>query len=199
MARRVETAFYLTLDSDVFCLKPVRYEDLVRNGRAINKRNRENLHADWYEGAARLLGLPRSGFEHGVTPAVLSREAMIKVQEHLESRVHPLLRALARALPAGSRSRDVLASWRSYLIRNTGWTEYALYTTFLEATKLYDTYHIDAGPDAVYTNCVWFRERFDSWDPATILAVPDSYFCLVQSTTGIDPRRVAEKIAAFIG
>ena len=200
MARHVETPFYLTLDADVFCVKPVRYGDLIRGGRAINRRNRdENLHPDWYNRAEVLLGLRRSGFEHGVTPAVLSREAMVLLQEHLERRVSPWLRVLRAGLPAGSRFYDIVGSWRSYLLRNVPWTEYSLYMTFLEANGLYDTYHFDGGPTAVYSSCVWFAEKFDSWDPTTTLNVADSYFSLVQSTTGIDPRLVAEKVDKIIG
>jgi hypothetical protein len=200
MARRVETPFYLTLDADVFCLKPVRYEDLVRNGRAINRRNRdENLHPDWYRSAERVLGLRRSGFEHGVTPAVLSRDAMMQLHEHLEKRVSPALRALGSVLPAGSKARGVVGSWRSYLFRNIPWTEYSLYMTFLEATNLYDRYHFDGGSGAIYSNCVWFPKKFETWDPAEMLDVEDSYFSLVQSTTGIDPRLVAEKVERVIG
>jgi len=194
MAARVETAFYLTLDADVFCLKPVRYEDLVRNGRAINRRNCENLHPDWYRSAERVLGLRRSGFEHGVTPAVLSRAGMLRLQEYLGRRAHPAFRAMRSVLPAESRLRDIVGSWRSYLLRNIPWTEYSLYMTFLEATGLYDTYHFDGGPEAVYAACVWYRQGFDAWDPASVLEARDSYFSLVQSTTGIDPRLVAEKV-----
>jgi hypothetical protein len=194
IARRVETPFYLTLDADVICLKPVRYDDLVRDGRGINRRNRENLHPEWYRGSERLLGLRRSGFEHGVTPAILSREAIIRLQDFLESRIGRPFRMLRGLARRGSKFYNIVGSWRAYLLRNASWTEYSLYMTFLEASGLYETYHFDAGPTAVYSACVWYRNGFDSWNPGSVLSAPDSYFSLVQSTTGIDPRLVAEKV-----
>lgn len=52
----------------------------------------------------------------------------------------------------------------------------------------------DALPHAIYDHCVWHPEDFDGWDPARLEESPDAWFCVVQSNTGIDVKRVAERV-----
>lgn len=198
MAAIVRTPFYLTLDSDVICLRTVRHSDLIKNGRAIHKRFERDIHADWYRWAERVLGLRRSGFTHGVTPAILNRDAVMKLHEYLEGRVNTLLRAVSRALPLPSPLAQLASSWRSYLIRKRPWTEYCLYATFLEAMNLYEAYHVPCDEYAIYSHCVWTTKDFEDWDPRKTLNEDNSYFSIVQSTAAIPPRLVAEKVASFI-
>jgi hypothetical protein len=164
IAERVATPFYLTLDADVVCVRPTSYDDLVRDGRALVQLSPPN-HPEWNDDAERVLALPRSGRQYGVTPAVLARAGVLELVRHLERRVDPRLRRLGRHLPRG-RGRDVAASWRSFLVRNLPWTEYALYMTFLEATGRFDRHHLLAGEDALYANAVWMESQFEAWDPS---------------------------------
>jgi hypothetical protein len=167
IANRVATPFYLTLDADVICVRPTRYEDLVVGGRALVQTSPPN-HPEWNDDAERVLGLPRSGRQYGVTPAVLSVDAVHTLAAHLGG-----------------------AGWRRFLLERLPWTEYALYHTFLEQTGLHDTYHVLAGHDVVYSNSVWMESEFDAWDPAATR----SPFCVVQSATRIPPERVSAKLA----
>jgi hypothetical protein len=193
VAETVATPFYLTLDADVICVRETQYADLVRHGRAVVQTTAPN-HPEWNDDAERVVGLPRSGRQYGVTPAVLNRDAVAALARHLEERVDPRLRRLAARFPhAGARA--VLASWRSFLLRNLPWTEYALYHTFLERTGLFDAYHVLAGEDAIYANAVWLESQFAEWDPgAPSDADGRSCFSVIQSATRIPPEQIWAKI-----
>ena len=200
IAAFVDTEFYLTLDADVICIRPVRASDLISAGRAITHRYPLSLHLEWYLHAERVLGLRRSGWSHAVTPSLLNREAMLKFQRYLERRVNPVLRFLAFFLPQRSRLKANLVSWRSYLIRNLPWTEYSLYNTFLEAFDLYESYYAAGSGSMVYGNGVWERGEFPSWDPGANARPdePNFFFTVVQSHTGVSVREVRERVRKYL-
>jgi Family of unknown function (DUF6492) len=189
VAERVETPFYLTLDADVICVRPTAYDDLVRGGRALVQLSPPN-HPEWNDDAERVLALPRSGHQYGVTPALISREAVAALAHHLERRVDPRLRQLGRRAPS-PKSRRVLASWRSFLLRNLPWTEYALYHTFLEQTGRFDDLHVFADGEELSGNNVWIESQFEEWRPS---AEGPYCFSVVQSATRIAPGVVAERL-----
>ncbi len=195
IAPTIETDFYLTLDADVICLRPVRYSDLVQNGRAIVNTTNEDWHPDWYKSAEKVLGLPRSGITHGVTPAILSKKAMISLHDYLSSRSNIFFRALSRAARSGSLVENLAMSWRSYLLRNLPWTEYALYNTYLEAMNLFEEFHFHGGPYAIYDtyNSVWDKVNACDWDPGRLNE--NSFFTVVESYSGLTPEYIMKRIA----
>jgi hypothetical protein len=167
VAEKVATRFCLTLDADVLCVRLTRYDDLVRDGRALVQTTPPN-HPEWNDDAERVSDLAA----------------------HLHTRVDPRLRSLSKRLPP-SRARDVLASWRSYLVRSLPWTEYALYHTFLEQTGRFDRYHALAESDEIYGNCVWMESQFEEWD---VTARGAHRFSVVQSATRIPPEQVWARV-----
>jgi Family of unknown function (DUF6492) len=193
IAERVASRFYLTLDADVVCIRPTSYDDLVPGGRALVQLSPPN-HPEWNDDAERVLALPRSGRQWGVTPALFSRDAVAALARHLETRVDPRLRRVAERLPAG-RASDVAASWRSFLLRNLPWTEYALYHTFLEQTGRFDRYHVLAEDEALYGNNVWIESEFESWQPS---AGGPFHFSVVQSATRVPPARVRARLGSVL-
>ena len=196
-ADRVRTPFYLTLDADVVCVRPTRYADLVPAGRALVQTSPPN-HPEWNDDAERVLGLPRSGRQYAVTPGLLSRDAVAALARHLAERVDPRARELALWLPRG-RGRKIVASWRSYLLRKLPWTEYALYGTFVEATGLFERYHVLAGEDAIYGNAVWMESQFDDWDAEATFNRREGFcFSVVQSATRIPPEHVWAKVGPHL-
>lgn len=196
---KIDSKFYLTLDSDVVCTREIIAADLVQDGRALSVRYKSHIHRKWYLRAERVLGLPRSGWVHGVTPALLSKEAVERLQDYLSHRVHPVLRSLERLVTEQALLQDVLGSWRSYLLRNLPWTEYALYHTFLEANGLFEEYHFESKRQRMYGPSVWCREDFLSWDPdKTFSGELDFLFVVVQSFAA-DVSEVWERVGKFIG
>ena len=173
-ARIVSSRFYLTLDADVVCVKQIAVTDLVQHGRGIANVSdaRRDVHRTWYEWAEKVLGFPRSGRSHGVTPAVLGAEAVQQMLEFFEERLRP------NAIRA-----------EAYLVSQWPWTEYALYYTYLEQVGLFDTYHYPATV-RTYQNNVWNERDEAGWDPARSFASDRCfYFSVLQSSAvhAVDP------------
>jgi hypothetical protein len=186
---RIETPFYVTLDADVIAVRETTYEDVVHEGRAVVQTAPPN-HPEWNDDAERVLQLPRIRRQCAVTPAILSREVVEGLVAHVGRLVAARARKLAQGLP--TTAAEIVAGWRSYLLRRLPWTEYALYHTYLAASGAFDRFHQLGGDEALYGNCVWIEEQFDDWDPA---ARGEHRFSVVQSATRIPPRAVAARCA----
>ena len=195
----VDSEFYLTLDADVICVKEVSFPDLVKEGKVMSRRTRRDLHPEWYKWAERILGVKRSGWTHGVTPALLSTEAMSELKEYVARRDPVVFKALARITPSRMAISSYFTGWRSCLLRQIPWTEYALYNTFLEATGSFDKYHFDGGEYSIYSHSVWNAEDFEKWDPADSFSGEGNFFFIViQSTSGASVEDVKVKLHAYI-
>jgi hypothetical protein len=187
IAKHVATDFYLTLDADVVCARRFTVDELIRDGRAVsNRREGPRFEPDWYDWAARVLGLPGSRFVHGVTPAMLSRTAVIDLQGYLGERA--------------GRGR----TWRRYLLDSVPWTEYVLYFTWLEAEGRYDEFHFPGGhgADTIYGNSLWLPEQdLASWDAEKAFGggVPYQFVVIQSNHPHITTDDVAARVGPFIG
>jgi Family of unknown function (DUF6492) len=137
----IMTSHYVTLDSDIICMRPFSRGDLFENGKALT--NFETLHdykCLYTEGfalrefqaktmrflrSARILRSTRppqrkSGF-YGETPVVLRTQSVRDMTSYI-TRVH--------GEPAGS-----------ILARDLSWTEYSLYFQYLELEGSFDQYY----------------------------------------------------------
>jgi hypothetical protein len=201
IADHIRTPYYLTLDADVVCVRPVRYQDLIQDGRALARLSEHDPGPGWYEGAAKILGYARpSPNAHGVTPALLSKEAVLLLRAHLEKRVHPLLRASGLLL-GNSGPAKVIAGWPAFLVRSLTWTEYALYHGFLEGHGIAERYH-DYRKGVLYDtrNSFWSKRMFDIWVEREVKDFAEgAYFIVTQSNTGVSALAVREKVAHLIG
>ena len=175
IAQRLATPFYLTLDADVLAMRPVPVEALVRDGRGVVQVARDDIHSDWYEWAERVLGMRRSGWRHGVTPAVLAVEGVRALADWVEERYQQ--------------------EWRAALMARLPWTEYALYHTFLETTGRFDDLHVRVERDVLYGASVWDAEAFAGWDPAREFGSSESpLFAVVQSIAQIPVEQVRARL-----
>ena len=170
IADRIATPFYLTLDADVICVRPTRYDDLVVDGRALAQITKPH-HPEWNDDAERILGLPRSPRQHGVTPALLARDGVLDLQQHLGD------------------------DWRARLLRELPWTEYALYNTFLEGVGRWTDFHSNGGDRCIYGNNVWLASQWPGWHPKA-----DGRYCfsVVQSATRIPAADVWKRVGAYV-
>src|SRR4051812_23062843 len=128
MADRVETPFYVVLDADVICLRPVTVDEFIVGGRAVCTTY-PMVDGDWYAQSAQILSLPMLTVEFAVTPVILSRAAVRLLMAHLD-RV-----ALAARFGIGRRQLMMFAMrwgrgiakrlrpWRLLLLSRSGWTE----------------------------------------------------------------------------
>ncbi|MET0389854.1 MAG: DUF6492 family protein [Polyangiales bacterium] len=214
IAELIATTHYLTFDADVICVRPTTPEALAPDGKGLCHIIQSDAHADWYLGSRAVLGLPREHPRglHNVTPAVLSREAVLSLQHHLASRAEagkyrrglPGLHQRWHALRAAWQGRlgAPQRTWCTYLIGGAPWTEYALYYSHLEATQQLATHHT-LTPHCIYAieRSVWRADRhgFDSWDPRPLFDGQGApYFAIIQSNTRLAPERVWQKLAPFL-
>jgi hypothetical protein len=145
-----ETAFYLTMDSDIVQFREAGLLDLFPNGeRALagvetagdydrlyraqfSVRERE-VKTRYYEASQRLLGYERPADRAGMffseTPVVLHRSCVTEMLDHLESR-------------HGKGIVEILGE-------QSDWTEYSLYFLFLEMTGWLDRFYVCGGANDV--------------------------------------------------
>lgn len=223
IAPRIQTRFYLTLDADVICTKPIQYSDLVREGRAVYWAidSKEYGNAYWYQWAWDVLKLqPPTQYRcHNVTPTILSTDAMIQLQCYLrqlseeELANRPQLSGSKRkkflsfaswliyqALPKTSNLKAQLLDYRAYLIKSLPWTEYSLYYSFCEAKGLLEKYHIQ-DPDCICAGeqSIWHENEYENWHPEHCFkGERNFFFCVIQSNTQIPADAVWQKVEKFL-
>jgi len=130
-ANRVRSSYYLTLDSDILCIKPVTCDRLFIDQRPITNVERPEdylrlytssialreyrVKQDRYLCSARCLGFdgdPNRSYFFGETPVILRTQVVRKLLSYLDERLFP--------------------SFQSKLLSSFGWTEYGLYFQFVE-------------------------------------------------------------------
>jgi hypothetical protein len=173
---RVRSDFYLCLDADVLCVKPIKVSLLLPGGKALTQYGSRRRHADWWRNSAAFLkvepNLDRPGMR--VTPAVLSRRI-----------VERFYRALS---PAGTDR-----SWHTLMQTDKGsaggWTEYTLYHLFAENAGLMDRYHVSYAEfraldrELISGKSVWSTQDSAAWDPAMLFDPRDQgMFAVLQSS-----------------
>jgi hypothetical protein len=225
IANHVKTDFYLTLDADIICTQSVHHSDLVKEGRAVYSANSHSRYDN--EFLRRLLKtvlkldplfVPRHNY-YNVTPAVLSRDAVLQLQQYLRrlsidefntslklvgSKKSKLIFLgywlIYRCLPKRSSRREQIVDYKGYLLRNTPWTEYTLYYNFCDSKDLLDQYHI-LTPHCIYAgeNSVWKKDQLINWQPENCFEGDRNFFfCVFQSNTEIPAEVVLEKVEKFL-
>ncbi|SHI61684.1 DUF6492 family protein [Aquimarina spongiae] len=118
----VTSDYFLTLDADVILCNPISYKDFFQEGKPIIQKELYSYHIRWWQSTAALLHydikFDPKGYCPGVTPAVLSKELVIKMVYHLRKHFND-------------------SDWMGSLCRNlkhpyeASWTEYCLYWLFI--------------------------------------------------------------------
>jgi len=178
--------FVLTLDPDVFALKPVTRDLLLPGGRALLEPEARQVHRRWWRDSADLLDvapqLERRGMN--VTPAVLSTALLTEVQRRLEA--------------VGGRP------WMDILLTSyCDWTEYALYLLAAERASLLSRYHVWADDPAAPAHLhahpslsIWGGAGASRADVDRLLTADDpGLFAVVQSNSGLPASDVAAAVA----
>jgi Family of unknown function (DUF6492) len=169
-AKLVDTPHYITMDADVFLLRPVTPETLVRDGRLVTNLAPASRQAEWWRASADLLGVappPDDATTISVTPAILVTDEVRRLIEAVRSR------------HGGRPFEAVLGESR--------FTEYTLYWCHLLSRGLHDTLYVTSGPGLF--SALW---QFDMEGDlqaqflAYVRANP-SAFALVQSSNKLRP------------
>lgn len=199
MAERVRSEFYLTMDCDVLCVKPVHFADLIINGKSRYSYTTEGEYGNWGQDAYRVLHLePVDPYFYEVTPTLLSRDIVLQLVRHIEQYPYSTsnwarsqrLRCLVDRV--GGKYKQY-RRWLLYLLNSLPWTEYTLYFTFARHSGLLAEKHIvRAGPLYSYENSLWTLDQLTGWKPEAIFGEPESYFLVVQSNSQIPWLQIAE-------
>mmetsp|Transcript_12246 Transcript_12246/g.19784 ORF Transcript_12246/g.19784 Transcript_12246/m.19784 type:complete len:380 (-) Transcript_12246:151-1290(-) len=190
IAEKVNTKFYMCMDCDMLNVKTCGVSELFEGERAKTnmspKEKPAGSMAHWWDGAVKVLNVTipeRYQYRFGVTPAILSKDIVMKIREHIELRFN--------------------RPWRQHLIDRIwdSWTEYCVYSTYAMASDMFDTYHATTF-DAVYKQFdlnVWYVNMFDNW-PVEKVFNPEipGCFVLVQSNTKIGAEKTEEKVLKYI-
>lgn len=213
----VNSDFYLTLDADVVCTRHVQLDNLIVDGRAPCLVHQDNFRRDYYISAERVLGMcaPRPHIFHNVTPAILSKDVMKRLQRHLTGRWDNFFRSLAfwplgrravnqchQRLKFGRQPPAPLCAWRLYLAASVPWTEYAVYYTFSESSGIFHDFFLESNIGIYdFANSIWYKEDFEQ----KLLQLNSCfdgkgppYFIIVQSNTHIDITYLNENIKPLL-
>jgi hypothetical protein len=178
------TEFYLTLDADIVLCRPLAFDDVVPDGKALIEPEARTMHPDWWERSAQVLGLSADLSAPGmsVTPALLSRSICKQLFIDLERRYE----------------RD----WAAALLAQTGWTEYTLYYLTAERHGALDRFHTlpEAGRNRLLCRSnVWMTTKFDIWSAARCFEKDEpGLFAIIQSNSGISARKVRTRLRPYL-
>lgn len=176
VAGRVETDYYLTLDTDVFLTKQLSESDILRNGKLPCQKEAPGVHTKWWKSSSRILGIdPELALKNdqvmGVTPEYLVTDVCRKLQEEIENLHHTkdfaswlmtrrmskkkLVNKITKALSEHVPAINCLIPKKTMdQITTCDWTEYTLYWTYLIKMQLTNHYY-DENDRHVYGNCIW--------------------------------------------
>ncbi|MGY5798278.1 DUF6492 family protein [Rheinheimera faecalis] len=201
IAHLVENEFYLTLDADVICLKPLDESKLIIDGKALLQYEQRAQHPKWWKSSARILNMnPDVGPKDlgmTVTPALMSRTLSQKLMQELSPN------------KAGENWVDALCSlhdpanpknWWIGRFLKLKWTEYSLYYLCAMKLGLLEQYHIIAGTaQTPALLLIHDSHPYESWNIAGSFDVANpGLFCVVGSKTRLPPKEVWLKVAPFI-
>jgi hypothetical protein len=225
IANRVDTDYYLTLDTDVFLTKKLSGADILQEGKLVYQKENPRTHKKWWRSSAHLLNVAadrvlKEEFAMGVTPEYLVTEVCRGLQTEIES-LHgtkdfafwlmksrmskkslpnKIIRALCQTAPFIT---GLLPKSRVDLAQTCDWTEYSLYWTYLNKLQLAQKYYAKNGRQ-VYGNCIWAEGDIKENDLRAPVekAFRDNaqyHFSIIQSSIkNLDQSRLAELVGSFL-
>ncbi len=191
-AEIVDTDFYLILDADCFCTRPIRHSDLVVGGRArVTMESTDMFHPAWYRASMQVLGIPATEAPTefvNVTPFIMAREPARTLMERLAAAHGQNWKGSLLLMPQAGDERGRFT-----------WTEYTLYYLHARNTGAWSTWHHEQR-EPLTGNAVWFIDQVAAWDPRKSFepAPTPWYFSLVQSHVSVPIERVWEQVKPFL-
>ncbi len=205
IANLVENEFYLTLDADVICLKPLDESKLIIEGKALLQYEQRSQHPKWWKSSARILNMdPNVGPKElgmTVTPALLSRTLSKKLMAELSPKTSSakIAQNWVDALCSLHDPANPKNWWIGRFLK-LKWTEYSLYYLCAMKLGLLDQFHVIAGTaQTPALLLIHDSHPYESWNIAGSfdLANP-GLFCVVGSKSRIPPKEVWAKVGPFI-
>ncbi len=168
----IKTDFYLCLDADVLCIKPVGVNNLVINGKAGINIEPKSWHNEWWKASQKVLKIPDPGTTEGMSSStnIFITEVAIDLINYIEN------------LYKKSFTRVLMNWWwtNTYKFKRE-WTEYKLYWLFVEYKKL--THRYDP-TNKIWGPSIWKNTAEINEELFKIIFNPqnEGYFSICQST-----------------
>lgn len=143
-SRFIQNEFFLVLDADVICRRPLLPGDLIPDGRALLQLEPMAEHSAWWIAAAEALDVEvdLSSMGMSVTPAILSTQACRTLINHFSadhsehSWVQQLFKCSVRSASRGTW-KGLVTSDKTF----PNWTEYTLYYLWCLKQNILHDYH----------------------------------------------------------
>jgi hypothetical protein len=148
-AFRVQTDFYVPIDSDIVCVRPFGYDALIEGNRAAAGIETDAFYRTLYTDSFAAVEVHTKESRLGVSAGLLGYERAERYQGRYYSETPVVfatdcVRSLCDHL--SDRSGE---PWVRCLAKTPGWAEISLYFQFLEMTSDLDRFHTLHGPNRV--------------------------------------------------
>lgn len=199
-ARRIKQDFFITFDADVICLKPISWDNLIVDGRAILQYELRSQHPKWWKSSARILEMDANvgDVQYGmtVTPAILSRDLCLKLSEELSDKKYDSWVDKICSL----HKPNSMSNWTISRFLKSKWTEYSLYYLCAMKLQLLDKYHVTSGSsDVPQLLLIHDSHPFEDWNVAKSFSNDcPGLFCVVGSKSRLEPDVVWNKIEQYV-
>jgi len=139
----IKTDYYICIDSDLICIKPTSYSDLIINNKPIVNIEPKALHNKYWRDSLKVLKIADPGSNEGMSSStnIFITSEVISLIEYIEK------------LYKKSFSR-VLLNWfwiNSYIFRRY-WTEYKLYWLYIEYRNKVNNYDLN---HKIFGKSIW--------------------------------------------
>lgn len=199
-ARLLKEEFFITFDADVICLKPITWDKLIVDGRALLQYEARALHPKWWKSSARLLHMSpdvgNTDVGMSVTPAILSTVLCRQLTDELSASGNGNWVDTLCAL----HNPKSISNWRIGRYLKSKWTEYSLYYLCSMKKSTLDQYHITAGTETTPQRLLIHDSHpFEHWHAAKSFSADcPGLFCVVGSKSGLEPEIVWNKIKEYV-
>jgi hypothetical protein len=190
-ADRVTTPFYLTLDSDIVCFRKLSSADLIdEDGRGLFGTECAQTYVDLYNPVFAAKEARAKERRIGVSTELLGFPYEERYDGRFPSETPVLYHAESMREMCGRLSEQHDRQWSEVLSGTTGWTEMALYMSYVENVGRLEEVHRLGGHNSVLhlDGSVWHvAERYRDarpYDAAHFEALRDGdegYFVAIQS------------------
>jgi len=205
---RIDTPFYMTLDSDVLFVKPFSTNSLIRGGKApLNVQTEADFRRLYRKDiAAHEVKVRESRYQRAEYILKCERKPAYSQQWYGET---PVLFncGIVKAL-TGHIEATWMKSWRQALLDNLPWTEYPLYFLFAEERGLLEKHYVQGTADSVLrlSQSLWqpanqyvVSRDLSNWQPNLIFDSSDEGIAVVvQSYLGYPVADIAKRISPFL-
>lgn len=190
--------FWLTLDADVLCTKPVGVADLLPDGRALTQGeviDDDPLLARRAVAVRSVLGNVSPPLSYGMsgTPLFYAAPVMQAALSMIE---------FATARPWKEALLDTVLHAELQRRGEEGWTGNLLYHAAAVRSGLLRQYHALSGIDTqqrIHDGGIGSETRWSDWDAAAAFdRTTPGFFAVCNASTGVPPEFVAEKISPFL-